>query len=153
MEELKKLIAFVFQRAGKESMKEKDFYMTLAFQLGWLTPGEGLKVVEHALERNLLVKKGEEIFPTFNFKDEDIPLGFKFDSKSLQEMEKDLFSKIVGKIMREKKMGEKNLRNEIEKRAEKLGIYKEIAALVIAKEKGVNVEEFMDDAKKFLKIN
>ncbi len=152
MEEIKKLIAFVFQRAGKESMKEKDFYMTLAFQLGWLTPGEGLKIIEHAIEQNLLIKKGDEITPAFDFREEDIPLGFKFDSKSLQEMEKELLPRILGKIMREKKIGEKGLKNEIEKKAEKLGVYAEIAAMVVAKEKGVDVDEFMDDAKKFLKM-
>ena len=61
MNELKTLVAFVFQRSGKEKMKEKDFYMLLSFELGWLTPGEGLKVIEKAIEENLMERENGEL--------------------------------------------------------------------------------------------
>ncbi|RLF48064.1 MAG: hypothetical protein DRN29_00765 [Thermoplasmata archaeon] len=153
MEELRKLIAFVFQRSGKEKMTEKEFYMTLSFELGWLTPGEGMKVIEKAMGLNLLKKDGDEIFPSFNYKDEEVPLGFKFDNKKLEELEKDLLSKIVGKISHESKIGEKKIRDEIRKISEDLDIYPEIAALLLAKKVGIEVDEFIDDAKEFIKNN
>ncbi len=146
MEELKKLIAFVFQRGGKERMSEKEFYMTLSFELGWLTPGEGMKVIEKAIKEKLLGKEGEEIFPLFDYKSEEVPLGFKFDSKKLEEMEKDLMARIVAKIMRESGIGEKKVRDEIRKMAEDLSIYPEVAAILLAKKVGIGVEEFMKDA-------
>ncbi|HHF55325.1 MAG TPA: DUF2240 family protein [Thermoplasmatales archaeon] len=146
MKELKKLIAFVFQRSGKERMSEKEFYMTLSFELGWLTPGEGMKVIEKAIKEKLLGKEGEEIFPLFDYKAEEVPLGFKFDSKKLEEMEKDLMTRIVGKIMMESGIGEKKVRDEIRRIAEDLNIYPEIAAILLAKKVGIDVGEFMKDA-------
>ena len=150
MEDLKKLIAFVFQRSGKEKMKEKEFYMTLSFELGWLTPGEGMKVIERSLAAGLLKKDGEEIIPNFDYKKEEVPLGFKFDSKMLEEMEKDLLSKILGEILKESKIGEKKIRDEIRKMAEDLNICPEIAALLLAKKTGMDVGKFLEEAKEFV---
>jgi len=146
MEEVKKVIAFVFQKKGKERMTEKDFYMVLSFEMGWLTPGEGLKIVEYALQHHLLEKEGEEIFPTFDYKEVEVPLGFKFDTKKLQELEKGLVPRVMGKIMKEKNVGERNLRNEIRRIGEEMHIYPEIAALLVAKKKGVGIEEFIEEA-------
>jgi len=146
MEEVKKVIAFVFQKKGKERMTEKDFYMVLSFEMGWLTPGEGLKIVEYALQHHLLEKEGEEIFPTFDYKEVEVPLGFKFDTKKLQELEKGLVPRVMGKIMKEKNVGERNLRNEIRRMGEEMHIYPEIAALLVAKKKGGGIEEFIEEA-------
>ncbi len=147
MEDLKKLIAFIFQRSGKEKMKEKDIYMSLSFELGWMTPGQGKKVVEKALELNLVRREGEEIIPNFDYREIEIPLGFKFDEEKLEEMEKDLLSKIISKIVRNTKIGEKKIREEIRNISENLEIYPEIAALVVAKRKGIDIKEFIEEAK------
>lgn len=147
MEDLKKLIAFIFQRSGKEKMKEKDIYMSLSFELGWMTPGQGKKVVEKALELNLVRREGEEIIPNFDYREIEIPLGFKFDEEKLEEMEKDLLSKIISKIVRNTKIGEKKIREEIRNISENLEIYPEIAALVVAKRKGIDIREFIEEAK------
>jgi len=146
IEEVKRVIAFVFQKKGKERMTEKDFYMILSFEMGWLTPGEGLKIVEYGVQHNLLEKEGDEIYPTFDYKSVEIPLGFKFDTKKLQELEKGLIPRIIGKVMKERKRGERSLRDEIRKLSEELGIYPEIAALLLARKSGVNIEEFMEEA-------
>lgn len=147
MEDLKKLIAFIFQRSGKEKMKEKDIYMSLSFELGWMTPGQGKKVVEKALELNLVRREGEKIIPNFDYREIEIPLGFKFDEEKLEEMEKDLLSKIISKIVRNTKIGEKKIREEIRNISENLEIYPEIAALVVAKRKGIDIREFIEEAK------
>lgn len=151
IEELKKLIAFIFQRSGKEKMNEKEFYMSLSFELGWLTPGEGMKVIEKAVEKNLLAKENDVIYPTFEYKNVEIPLGFKFDGNKLKEMEKDLFSRIVDKIIMESKLGEKKVRKEIENIERDLNVYPEIAGIFFAKKIGINVEGFIEEAKNLIK--
>lgn len=151
IEELKKLIAFIFQRSGKEKMSEKEFYMSLSFELGWLTPGEGMKVIEKAVEKNLLAKENDNIFPTFDYRNVEIPLGFKFDGNKLKEMEKDLFSRIIDKIIIESKLGEKRVRKEIENIERNLNVYPEIAGILFAKKIGLDVEEFIEEAKNMIK--
>jgi len=151
IEELKKLIAFIFQRSGKEKMNEKDFYMSVSFELGWLTPGEGMKVIEKAVEKNLLVKENDTIYPAFDYKNVEIPLGFKFDGDKLKEMEKDLFSRIIDKIVIESKLGEKKVRKEIENIEKNLNVYPEVAGIFFGKKIGGGVEKFLEEAKNFIK--
>ncbi|MCD6473797.1 MAG: DUF2240 family protein [Thermoplasmata archaeon] len=147
---LEKLIAFLFQTTGKDRLTEKEIYMILSFKLGWLTPAEGKKAIQKALEKNLIKKEGEEIIPNFDYKSIDIPFEFKFDSKML-EVEEDFYSKIVARIVGSKNIGEKKVRKEIEELAEKNDIYKEVAALVIAKRYGVEIDDLIDEAWKMVK--
>jgi len=147
---LEKLIAFLFQTTGKDRLTEKEIYMILSFKLGWLTPAEGKKAIQKALEKNLIKKEGEEIIPNFDYKSIDIPFEFKFDSKML-EVEEDFYSKIVARIVGSKNIGEKKVRKEIEELAEKNDIYKEVAALVIAKRYGVEIDDLIDEAWKRVK--
>jgi len=150
MNELKTLVAFVFRRSGKEKMNEKDFYMMLSFELGWLTPGEGLKVIERAVEEHLMERKNGELHPTFDPKGEEIPLGFTFSREMLGEMEKDLLTRIRSKMVNEGKMGEKRVEAEIRRTAERLHVYPEVAALVVARKNNMEIEEFTEETKKFI---
>ena len=147
---LEKLIAFLFQTTGKDRLTEKEIYMILSFKLGWLTPAEGKKAIQKALEKNLIKKEGDEIIPNFDYRSIDIPFEFKFDAKML-EMEEDLYSKIVARVVKSKNIGEKKVREEIEELAEKNDIYKEVAALVIAKRYGVEIDDLIDEAWKRVK--
>ena len=147
---LEKLIAFLFQTTGKDRLTEKEIYMILSFKLGWLTPAEGKKAIQKALEKNLIKKEGDEIIPNFDYRSIDIPFEFKFDSKML-EMEEDLYSKIVARVVKSKNIGEKKVREEIEELAEKNDIYKEVAALVIAKRYGLDIDDLIDEAWKMVR--
>ncbi len=147
---LEKLIAFLFQTSGKEKLTEKEIYMILSFKLGWLTPAEGKKVIQKALEKGLIKKEGDEISPNFDYKSIDVPFEFKFDARML-EMEEDLYAKIVSRIAREKDMGEKRIRDEIKELAENQDIYREVAALVIAKKYGVQIDDLMEEAWEMVK--
>ena len=142
---LEKLIAFLFQTTGKDRLTEKEIYMILSFKLGWLTPADGKRAIQKALEKNLIKKEGDEIIPNFDYKNIDIPFEFKFDAKML-EMEEDLYSKIVARIMNNRNVGEKKIREEIEEVAEKNDIYKEVAALVIAKRYGIEIDDLVKEA-------
>jgi len=142
---LEKLIAFLFQTTGKDRLTEKEIYMILSFKLGWLTPADGKRAIQKALEKNLIKKEGDEIIPNFDYKSIDIPFEFKFDAKML-EMEEDLYSKIVARIMNNRNVGEKKIREEIEEVAEKNDIYKEVAALVIAKRYGIEIDDLVKEA-------
>jgi len=151
MDDLKRLIAFLFQRGGKEKMSEKEVYMILSFELGWLTPGDGKKVIEKAEEKGYIEREGDEIMPTFDYREVEIPLGFRFDESKVEEMEQDLVSRVVGKALKEIGIGEKKIRERINKLSKELDIYPEIAALVFAKQNGLLTEDLLEEAKEFIK--
>ena len=151
MDDLKRLIAFLFQRSGKDRMNEKDMYMILSFELGWMTPGEGRKIIEKAIEKGYITYENDEIIPNFDYKEIEIPLGFKYDKEKIDELEQDLFSKVVSRAVKELKIGEKRVREKIEKMARELDIYPEIAALLFAKKEGFAIEDLLEEAKNFLK--
>lgn len=152
MKELKKLMAFLFQRGGKERLNEKDIYNMLSFQLGWMSPKEGRKAIEMAIEKNIVRKENDEIIPNFDYKEIEIPLGFKFDGEMLEKISKDLLSRIIDKILENSDFGEKRIREEIRKLSDSMDIYPEIAALLLAKKIDIDIEEFIKEAREFIKM-
>ncbi len=145
---LKKLIAFLFQNAGKESLDEKEIYMILSFRLGWLPPKAGKEVVERAIKEGLLVEKDGKLKPSFDYKSIEIPFDFVFKES---DIEKDIVSRIVEEILERSGEGEKKIRDEIDEVAGKLEVYKEVAALVVAKNKGMDISAFLEEVKETVK--
>ena len=146
---LKKLIAFLFQNSGKEKLTEKEIYMILSFKLGWLTPAKGKMAIKKAIEKNLVRVENGEIIPNFDYKSIEIPFEFRFDEKML-EMEEDLLSKIINMITTEANIGEKKIRDEIENFSKSQDLYKEVAALVIAKKYGIKIDDLIEEVKEFI---
>ena len=110
MEKAKNLIAFLFQRSGKERLNEKEIYMTLSYELRWLTPEKAKIFLKRCLESGLLKIEGDEYTPNFDYKSIQIPLGFKVDDSIVEE---DVFSSIVKEIQK-KGMEREVLFKEIE---------------------------------------
>lgn len=145
------LVAFVFQRAMTRTMKEEDFYMMLSFELGWLTPGEGLAVIEQAVEVGILKRKDGELVPLFDYTSVEIPTGYHFSSSQLNQHLLDFTAKLVLAIMKKSGIGEKKIMEEIEKIAGELYVFPEIAALLLAKKYDVDIEPYFDEAWAFVK--
>lgn len=147
---LEKLIAFLFQTSGKEKLTEKEIYMILSFKLGWLTPAQGKLAIQKAIEKKLIKKDGEDVIPNFDYKSIDIPFEFRYDGKIL-EMEENLLEKLINRIVIEGNIGEKKIRKEIDDKVKEMGIYPEVAALLIGKKYGVRIDDFLNEAKEFIK--
>ena len=61
MERAKNLIAFLFQRSGKERLEEKEIYMALSYELRWLTPEKAKIFLQRCLESGLLKTEDGEV--------------------------------------------------------------------------------------------
>ncbi|MCD6513240.1 MAG: DUF2240 family protein [Thermoplasmata archaeon] len=145
---LKKLIAFIFQNAGKDSMDENEIYRFLSFRLGWLPPKAGKEVVEKAIDEGLLERDGNMLKPSFDYRSVEIPYDFIFRES---DMEKDVVEKVVERILDETGQGEKKIRDEIDEVMRKLEIYREVAALVVAAKKNVDITPFIEEVKDIVK--
>ena len=151
MEELKTLVAFVFKRRNLKTMNEDDFYMMLSFELGWLTPGEGRMVIERAIETGLLQRDSDKLVPLFNHTDVEIPEDYRVSSEQLQCYMQDFTTKLISVIMEKTGSGQKKIMKEIEKTVDEHHIYKEIAALLVAKNHDVVIDTYFDEAWKIIK--
>ena len=124
----------------------------LSFELGWLTPGEGLKIIEKSLENGLLIRENNELIPLFEYKKEKIPLGYTFNVKKLDYRKtENLLSKLISCMAKESPAEESKIIDNIEKTANSLCIYHEAAALLIAKKSGINITTLIEEVRKFIK--
>lgn len=150
IQEARKLLAFLFQRSGKESLNENEIYMTLSYELGWLTPAEAKQFIQRGLEQELLEETDDGYTPTFDPSAVDVPLGFEVDGSIVQTESQDLVT-VITDVLVGQNMSEKQARSLIEERAEKEHIIPEVAALLVAHEQGMDVRPYLEQARKALK--
>ncbi|MBS3773489.1 MAG: DUF2240 family protein [Candidatus Thermoplasmatota archaeon] len=150
IQEARKLIAFLFQRSGKDSLDENEIYMTLSYELGWLTPAEAKEFIQRGLEQGLLQETDAGYTPTFDTASVDVPLGFEVDGSIVQIEQEDLVTVIAG-VLAGRDMHEEQARSLIQKRVEQEHVIPEVAALLVAHEHGVDVQPYLERARKAVK--
>lgn len=132
-----------FRKRGKNALTTSEFIFALSLDLGWFSPEQAKEVLSKAKNEGLVSIKDDEISPNFDFKAIEIPLGFRPDLKR----EWSIFECIIERIMmtglsRKEAIA---LVNEKQERMAKL-IEIEVSALLVAKERGVDVEDLVDEA-------
>jgi len=152
MEKLKQLIAFLFQRSGKEILRDDDIYAALSYELGWLTPAQSMGLIEDCLKKGLLVAEEEGYKPAFDYTSMEIPLGFKIDGSMMEipSSSNEVLPAVISEIAKNG-VSENSARDGIMKKAEKEHIIPEVAALIVAKEHGIDVSPFIKDAWNIIK--
>lgn len=157
--ELKIIIAFLFNRSGKEEISPSELYLPLSMELKWFNPNQAKELIYSAIKANLLIEKGSGLKPTFNYKEINVPIGFHPSEdvlkeeqieEKIEEKERDILKKIIEKIVIKTNISEQDLVEKINKIAEKKNIAKELAALMLSKEHNINVDDFLDEIEKSL---
>lgn len=153
-EEIKTILAFLFKRAGENSLAASDLYLPLSVDLNWFTPEKAREVIRLALNQNLLIKEGEEGFlkPNFEYKKILVPTGFRPSGLTMVKKEKEIQKSLLEKLVQHISMNtDKKKRAILEKiitLAEEKGIFLEVAALLLGKECDVDVSLFFEDVEK-----
>ncbi len=138
-------VAQAFKLRGKSRLNRTELTFALAYELKWFTPEESKEVLEAALKQGLLKEEGGKLSPAFNAKDVEIPTDFKPGMDILSE--KSLINRLF-ELLGTAGIGHDAAREMIgEKEAEYDGLVTaEVAALVIAKEKKLDVGPLVDEA-------
>ena len=128
---LKDAIASAFRSKGKSTMKRNELIMTLSYDLCMFSPEEAKRIVNLALEEGLLVGD-EELSPTFDLE------------------EKDVFDRIVESIEEKTGKSKGEIIAMINRRQEELGnlLSVEVVALLIAKEFGVDISNYIEEVER-----
>ncbi len=145
MDELKIVIAEPFKIRGKARLTPAEFTFALTLELKWLTPEESRQVIDEGLKAGLLKEDKGKIAPAFDYRSVPLPPGFRpgfdiFKKKSLPERIIDLLSSSG--------MSEAEAQDLIKHKIEHLSGYvtPEVAGLIVAKERGLDVMPFIDEA-------
>ena len=146
MDELKKIIAKVFLRKRRQ-ITRSEFIFALSHDLRWFSKKEAEKIFEVSVRENLLEDKEGVLRTKFDFYRVDLPHDFKpepnFKSKSKEEKSLDV---ILKRIMKEKKIDEKEAMAEINKTQEDFQglISMEVSALLVARDRGIDIDDVLE---------
>ena len=146
MNELKVALAQLFRKKGKSSLTEKDFVFAASLDLRWFVPKDAQRFLDVCMESELLSMDGGRIKPTFDYKNLEIPVGYTPTKELLQASvkPKGIFLKIVDLISIEKEIPNKDIISAINQTQDRMKIDVEVAALIVARQYGMDISEYID---------
>jgi hypothetical protein len=141
VENIKQAIAVLFQRKSKDSLTEKEFVFSASIDMRWFTPKAAQKLLDIALQLNLLSKTEGELRPNFDIEKVAVPLEFKPSEDILDVKVEDLLSKLVNRLVGAQHE-KKKVVTMIGRLQEEYGIEPEVAALLLGNDFKVDLSEF-----------
>ncbi len=142
MTELMQTVAMPFRKRGKTILMTSEFIFALSLDLGWFSPEQAKEVLKSAKEAGLITVKDDEIMPNFDAASIEIPFGFKPELSQLKKQP--LFDKIIDLIMTTGVSRKESIALVNEKQ-ERLKLVIEVTALLVAKERGVDITHLADE--------
>lgn len=151
--EMRRVIAFVFRRAGVEEMKKSEFYLDLSMRLRWCNVEDAKRFLGNAVDMGLFEEKGEYVKPSFSVEDVEIPLDFKPSSDVFtfkgeevkrERVEKKGVEALVSTLVESTDF--ETVSFEIKKLVEEKQVVDEVATLLFAHKKGLDVSSYVDEA-------
>jgi len=145
LSDLEKTLAQAFRLRGKSRLNRTEVTFVLAYDLKWFTPEEGKEIIEAALKRGLLKEEGGKLIPAFNIKGTDVPGDFRPGKDILKE--NSLFDTIV-ELLETTGLDRAAAVGMVEEKEKQYGglVTKETAALIIARERKLDIEQLIDEA-------
>jgi len=150
MEEVKKAIAFLFKRKGREMMAEKDFVMSASMDLGWFPPKDAQRLLQLGLDSKLLTVVDGKLKTSFDAAAMDIPIDYKPPPTLLQAeaTPPSVFIKALERITTATKLERKQVVSMINSTQDMMDVEAEVAAVIVGRDLGVDVSDLLEVAEK-----
>lgn len=139
MTDLRQTVALLFKRKGRETLTEKDFVFSASMDLHWFSPREAQRLLDISRERGLLTFEEGRLRPTFNVREVSVPLDFTPSAALLEDSSVDLFEELVTHIAARAEASPKEVVSQVNGLQGRLGIYGEVAALLVGLRLGVDM--------------
>lgn len=149
MDELKTAIAQAFKVRGKARLTRAELAFALSLDLKWLSPDESREAVEAGLQAGLLSEDEGKITPAFDYRGVSVPQGFRPGPGIFQKP----LLKRIEVLLANSGIEAAAVEGLIKKKQKELCdlVTPEVAGLVIAKERGLDITEYIDEALKQVK--
>ncbi|MEM3043418.1 MAG: DUF2240 family protein [Thermoplasmata archaeon] len=154
-EELRRAVALIFRRKAKDFLTDREFVFSASMDLRWFNYSDAMRLLETALRAGLVRREGKAVTPTFNHRSVELPPGFRPSASILtagpSPMPETLLTRIADDIAKKSGRERPAVMAEINKRREELGLEPEIAALLIARASGVDIDPMLDEAERAIR--
>ncbi len=150
MDDLQNAIALLFKRKGRDELTEREFVLSASMDLRWFPPRDAQRLLQIGLETRLLESRGGNIRPGFDVASIDVPTDFTPTVKILDvptPASEDIFLRIVDAIVTHTKSDRRAVIAAINSVQEKMDVDVEVAALVAARQAGVDVTPYLASVK------
>ncbi len=153
MDELVYVVAAPFKRSGVTPISVKDFDFSLSFDLKWFSPQQAVTIRDLALESGLLREEENLLYPSFDPSVIVIPRGFHPSDDLLKQTL--LIDKMLQYIAVCSSLEFKEIVAQVNRFQEQLSemIDLEVAAFLVGKELGCNMDVFYEQVQEKFSIN
>jgi hypothetical protein len=140
---LRVTVATPFRREGTDRVGENTFIVDLSLKRDWFTPDQAKRLVDIAVTEGLLRREGDQLVAAFDPRAVSVPEGFAPDEGVLQR--RSTFERLLDAVTgtgvekQEAVAGINGLQSEC-------GLTLEAAAVLYARQQGVDVRELVDRA-------
>jgi len=155
MEELRNAIALLFKRKGRDSLSEREFVLSASMDLRWFPPRDAQRLLQVGLETKLLESRDGTIRPVFDVSAVEVPRYYVPTTAILAmptPVEEDLFLRVVDAIAAMTGMDRKAVIRRVNEVQEKMDVEVEVAALIAARQAGVDVAPFLPAVRARLQV-
>jgi len=161
-DDLKGGVALIFRRSSKEFLMDREFVFTASMHLRWYNYTDAQKFLELALEHGFLKREGTALTPTFDYRKLTMPPGFRPSPDIVKvktapapagkpAAKETLFIKLVSEIAKKTGQSTNVVIAGINKKRESLRVDAEVLALLTAKEAGIDVTPYVEEAEKVVR--
>jgi hypothetical protein len=155
MEDLRNAIALLFKRKGRDELTEREFVLSASMDLRWFPPRDAQRLLQVGLETKLLESREGTIRPVFDVSTVDVPRDYVPTTAILSTptpVEENLFVRIVDGIAAKTGTDRKAVIRRVNEIQEKMDVEIEVAALIAARQAGIDVSSFLPAVKARLQM-
>ena len=156
MDELRDAIALLFKRKGRDELSEREFVLSASMDLRWFPPRDAQRLLQLGLETKLLESHEGTIRPAFNVSEVEVPRDYTPTAAILETptpASEDIFVRIVDAIAAKTGSDRKAVIALVNGVQERMDVEVEVAALVAARQAGVDVTSFLGPVKSRLGLS
>ncbi len=149
--------AAFFRNKGKTVITESEFTMVMSMDLHWMPFGKAKLLLAELLSRKILVKNGEFLKPSFEISDIDVPVAYRPSDALISSLggkkaerpapapvqSDDLLPSMIAKAV-ESGMEKRDFIAESNSISKRLDIDILAAALIVLRDRGVDIGPFAD---------
>ncbi len=150
MDDLRDAIALLFKRKGRDELSEREFVLGASMDLRWFPPRDAQRLLQLGLETKLLEAHNGAIRPAFDVAAVEVPRDYTPTPAILETptpASEDIFVRIVDAIAVQTGMDRKAVIALVNGVQERMDLEIEAAALVAARQAGVDVTPFLGPVK------
>jgi len=140
----------LFKRKGRDELSEREFVLSASMDLRWFPPRDAQRLLQLGLETKLLESREGTIRPSFDISEVEVPRDYVPTDAILETptpVGEDLFVRIVDAIAMKTGSDRKAIISLVNGVQEKMDVEIEVAALIAARQAGVDVTPFVGAVK------